>query len=110
MGSASRNLLIFSKRHPENSPEHSQFLNLHGNHWVWVSAAETDDTAAGGSDEGDETDYTIFAIIGATVLLFIGLLVLITVIVMRRRRRRKREKAARKREQEMAARLSLIHI
>ena len=29
----SRNLLIFSKRHPENSPEKSQFLYLYGNHW-----------------------------------------------------------------------------
>ena len=32
-GSASRNLLIISKRDPENSPEYSEFVYLQGNHW-----------------------------------------------------------------------------
>ena len=31
--SASRNLLIISKRDTENSPEHSEFLCVCGNHW-----------------------------------------------------------------------------
>ena len=32
--SASRNLLIISKRDPENSPEYSKYLDLCGNHWI----------------------------------------------------------------------------
>ena len=32
--SASRNLVIISKRDPENSPEFSEFLYLCGNHWA----------------------------------------------------------------------------
>ena len=37
MRSASRNLLIFSKRDPEDSPEYSEFLYLCGNHWPTVT-------------------------------------------------------------------------
>ena len=32
--SAFRNILIISKRDPENIPEYSEFLYLCGNHWV----------------------------------------------------------------------------
>ena len=39
--SASRILFLFSKRDPGNSPEHSNFLYLYGNHWCRV-LRETD--------------------------------------------------------------------